>query len=338
MVFPGCSGKMEQPGEALCFDVAVQGSEWPGSKAAGEIGSLSGIHDGIGVFACNTGRYRYTDSNPLPDFMYNEKVYYSGGHWVCDIPKYWPADPEDRVSFFAYAPYSGSGADADVLACISSFSLPDQPGNPWLTYQLAPDAAHQVDLLFAQAVTDRTRPAEPTPIGFHFKHALSCVGESVTVACSDAMKTSLDSQAGSGEISVLLNDLRVTYHLTAKARLVLWNQGDANWEPLLGGEQTVSRTVDYLSGSGGDQLLYSTASGGSGWNSAGGEGIFYIPLDVAGHYQTAEVSVGYTIRRTDGLTLSETAARSSVSIQLRSYPSAFAPGKKMNLTVTLSQP
>ena len=93
----GCSRKVEQPGNLLTFDVAVEAEDLPMSKAVGQIGDVSGIHSGIGVFACNTGRYRYADSNATPDFMYNEKVYYNSGHWTYDIHKYWP---EDYVSSF----------------------------------------------------------------------------------------------------------------------------------------------------------------------------------------------------------------------------------------------
>ena len=70
----GCSRKVEQPGNLLTFDVAVEAEDLPMSKAMGQIGDVSGIHSGIGVFACNSG------------------------HWTYDIPKYWP---EDYVSSFA---------------------------------------------------------------------------------------------------------------------------------------------------------------------------------------------------------------------------------------------
>lgn len=328
----GCSRKVEQPGNLLTFDVAVEAEDLPMSKAMGQIGDVSGIHSGIGVFACNTGRYRYADSNANPDFMYNEKVYYNAGHWTYDIPKYWP---EDYVSFFAYAPYS-DGSDV----CITSFSDQDDTGNPWLTYQLSANVDDQVDLLYAVALTDQTREATSgNKLQFTFKHALACVGEKVTVACSSALKTALDNEVSTtsvDRIRVLLNSASVTYHLTAKARLVLWNNGEANWQPILNGEIMTNRTVTYLATGGDSDVVYDTSTpSGPGWTSAGNQGVFYIPLDVAGNFQSADITLEYTIERTQDATTSTSTTPATNTLQLRSNPS-FAPGKKIALVAILT--
>ena len=329
LALAGCSGKMEQPGAELCFDAVVE-DELPLSKAAGEITDITS--KSLGVFACNTGRYRYADSNANPDFMYNEQVYHDGSRWTYDIPKYWP---EGYVSFFAYAPYSDGTA-----GCISSFSDQDEKGNPWLTYQLSAKVGDQVDLLYAEALTDWTRPSTPTPLTFSFKHALACVGERVSVACSDALKKALTYEVTStavDRIRVLVNSVGVTYHLTAKARLVLWNSGDANWQPILSGDVMTDRTVDYLSG--GSGVAYDTSDTSdtavTGWTSEGEKGVFYIPLDVAGNTQSADISVEYTIERTTGAVVSTSTVSVGSSLQLRSNAEAFAPGKKMDLKVQL---
>ena len=57
--------------------------------------------------------------------------------------------------------------------------------------------------------------------------------------------------------------------------------------------------------------------------------MFYIPLDVPGHPQTATVTVTYTVRRIGGTTV-ETRHVKQASIRLSSYPESFAPGKKLS--------
>lgn len=74
--------------------------------------SLQNAEAGFGVFGYYTDNFDYTPTS-VPNFMYNEKVTYSGGTWSYDVPKYWPNEygsmansaDQDRVSFFAYAPY-----------------------------------------------------------------------------------------------------------------------------------------------------------------------------------------------------------------------------------------
>lgn len=98
--------------------------------------------------------WKYTSTNKYPNFMYNEKIYWSGetadatnAQWIYDVVKYWPngtdtqntaSDPSNtaqqkeagKLSFFAFAPYtvtptgtysgdvpSGKGfANTDVVA------------------------------------------------------------------------------------------------------------------------------------------------------------------------------------------------------------------------------
>ena len=68
---------------------------------------------GFGIFGYFTAGTTY-DQNATPNFMYNQQVKYDGSKWKYEPVKYWPneygnaaqSDDIDRVSFFAYAPWT----------------------------------------------------------------------------------------------------------------------------------------------------------------------------------------------------------------------------------------
>ncbi|MBP3779419.1 MAG: hypothetical protein J6E43_07505 [Prevotella sp.] len=125
--------------------------------ANGEIGQA-----GFGVFAYNTDNLYYTGSTK-PNFMYNQQVTYAGavGAWTYEPVKYWPNEygshvesaDEDKVSFFAYAPYfacdPATGNVADAGWGISGFSKNTASGDPIVRYTTSFDLTKQVDLCWA---------------------------------------------------------------------------------------------------------------------------------------------------------------------------------------------
>ena len=125
--------------------------------ANGEIGQA-----GFGVFAYNTDNLYYTGSTK-PNFMYNQQVTYAGavGAWTYEPVKYWPNEygshaesaDEDKVSFFAYAPYfacdPATGSVADAGWGISGFSKNTASGDPIVKYTTSFDLTKQVDLCWA---------------------------------------------------------------------------------------------------------------------------------------------------------------------------------------------
>ena len=82
------------------------------SSATGTQINLQDASVGFGVFGFYTNADNY-DQTFTPNFMYNQKVTYSGSAWTYTPTKYWPnefgagaqSDDVDKVSFFAYAPY-----------------------------------------------------------------------------------------------------------------------------------------------------------------------------------------------------------------------------------------
>lgn len=115
---------------------------------------------GFGVFAYYTDLKRY-DQTYIPNFMYNQGVFKNGAgaNWEYTPMMYWPnesgidaqSDDEDKVSFFAYAPYvrhssAASGSVADATHGITGFSRNTAVGDPIVKYIASFDPAQSVDL------------------------------------------------------------------------------------------------------------------------------------------------------------------------------------------------
>ena len=143
---------------------------------------LQGV--GFGVFAYYTGSSAWAsvETTATPNFMYNQEVTY-GDAWTYTPVKYWPNDnrPADDenpaaqgsqahsyVSFFAYAPYNGTGLT------LSDNTATDAPTIDY-TWAIGND------LLYAEPVTDCYKQMPEgygTTTGhvpFNFKHALAMV-------------------------------------------------------------------------------------------------------------------------------------------------------------------
>lgn len=133
---------------------------------------------GFGVYAFYTGTTAYEafqTNDKAPDFMANEKLTYSNG-WTYSPVKYWPNNTNDKLSFFAYAPYyDGNTATSNITAV----SAKDTKGDPTLTFVVADEGgntvSNQVDLLYA-CLPDQTKPNVGTQTTFNFQHALSRIG------------------------------------------------------------------------------------------------------------------------------------------------------------------
>ena len=178
---------------------------------------------GFGVFAYYTQDKDYdaTGESQTPNWMYNQKVSWdkTKSDWMYSPLKYWPNDngtadnkgatgtTTSKVSFFAYAPFTGdekTGAlAAGETSGITAFSASDAAGHPTVTYKLSKDGK-EVDLLWGTAaegkkyetvtgsdvtvgkVTDALAPTNINiqklktngKVAFLFKHALAKFGGS----------------------------------------------------------------------------------------------------------------------------------------------------------------
>ena len=164
---------------------------------------------GFGVFAYYSDSESYSETSK-PNFMYNQKV--SGADWTYSPLKYWPnefgknaaSEGQDRLTFFAYAPYvkvnpstgriikSVTDGDNGIVALTSNTAS----GDPYVKYYADMDPDKRVDLCWGVAKADFTatvdeeaintipagepyidvvKPATGSLINFDFKHALAAV-------------------------------------------------------------------------------------------------------------------------------------------------------------------
>ena len=159
--------------------------------------------NGFGVFAYYThGAYPVPNTTVIPNFMYNQRVYWDTDAWTYTPVKYWPNDystgavdnqdpaatgsANDKLSFFAYAPYvpvntaTGAAKNPDEsikTTGIVGFSLNSDNGDPLVNYQIG---AGSEDLLWSALLNQtKTTGAYPdyavnTPT-FSFSHALTAL-------------------------------------------------------------------------------------------------------------------------------------------------------------------
>lgn len=155
---------------------AVGFSVYSGVQTKGTEIKLADLKSGFGVFAYHTGADAWSTagSTATPNFMYNQKVGSSDGTtWTYTPVKYWPKD-EEKVTFFAYGPYStisGSGVTVPAVGDIT--------GAPKLTFAIEStgDATKMIDFVVAKndasATQDRTHANSASGVTFTFQHVLS---------------------------------------------------------------------------------------------------------------------------------------------------------------------
>ena len=98
---------------AVGFDAYTQRSVTR-AGVTGDINLDALKNNSFGVFGYYTDANEY-DPQATPNFMYNEKIMWdeTNDYWYYSPVKYWPneyggsaiSDEQDKVSFFAYAPY-----------------------------------------------------------------------------------------------------------------------------------------------------------------------------------------------------------------------------------------
>jgi hypothetical protein len=134
---------------------------------------LAGIKSsGFGVCAYYTGTKTWEDRtvSSEPNFMNKVKVSYNNGNWYYSPIKYWPKNSQEKISYFAYAPYSAS----DYLTT--------SKGYPLIDYDIVDDqndikTMRMWDLVIARNVDVSGKPVSDSDktIKFAFKHVTSKV-------------------------------------------------------------------------------------------------------------------------------------------------------------------
>ena len=119
----------------------------------------------IGVYAYYTGS-RNMQKTDTPNFMCNQKVTRTEGSstWTYSPLKYWPNNPTDKLSFFAYGPYN-----------TGSFSVSGnaQSGPPIIEYTPPRSESAQTDLLVAVPLMNQTSASDNSLVKLRFHHTLT---------------------------------------------------------------------------------------------------------------------------------------------------------------------
>lgn len=141
---------------AISFAPAVEAHTRGGDATTGNLTSM-------GVFAYFTQGGGFSSSS-TPNFMYDQEVKKVSSSWTYSPTKYWPGSNDDKLSFFAYAPYNATTPSGAATT-----------GYPSLTYTVPTTETTQTDLLAAVPLMNKTREASGASLSFTMKHALTKV-------------------------------------------------------------------------------------------------------------------------------------------------------------------
>ena len=194
---------------SACGDSASPGSDAPSGLAA--IGFSPTVEaqtraadftkdnlTSMGVFVYLTQGTDFGTSS-TPNFMYNQKVEKtagSGGSWTYTPVKFWPANSNDKLSFFAYAPHSAAGLTPSGSTA---------QGYPSLAYTVPATEATQTDLLAAIPLLNKTYATNSGNVSFAMKHALAKITFKVKNEAGDAVSVSGFSLDGTASGTLTYN-------------------------------------------------------------------------------------------------------------------------------------
>ena len=212
---------------------------------------------GFGVFAYYTNDSDYNSSSSTPNFMYNQKVEGAvAGDGTAESPyvytwsytpvKYWPNEvagneqyDKDKVSFFAYAPYSAAST-TDALNNFTFTPANDAQGDPKITYIVNTDVKKQEDLLWGVAGTTVTykftaglpylnlqKQTIGGDIKFQFKHALARIGFNVQAMVDKVTDGTVTSEDIAPETQIVVTQVELIGKFYGSGTLNL-NNTEAN--------------------------------------------------------------------------------------------------------------
>lgn len=166
-----------------------------------------------------------------PNFMYNQQVQGNGvaattgnnavdlSAWSYSPLKYWPNNTVDRVSFFAYAPYTAQTESAEAIE-LSTNTTEDEPT---LTFSIASTASDMVDLVIATPVYEQAKQATSDNVAFTFNHMLTRLNLTAWVSEDVASTSELNTNT-----FVYVTDLQLvgTANSSADTKLKDKNNGE----------------------------------------------------------------------------------------------------------------
>ena len=191
MTMVGCSN--DEVVNDYSQDNAIQFGTYVGRDASSRAHVIDNdvlAKEGFGVFAyyhegTDVQADAFSEASE-PDFMYNQWVHgvatttgegesatttYSTEQWTYDPVKYWPNNANDRVSFFAYAPWQQTTPETG-----DNFNFNENTGLPTIKFTVNETVIDQQDLLWAAPKMNVQKQKIEENVEFEFKHALSRIG------------------------------------------------------------------------------------------------------------------------------------------------------------------
>ncbi len=158
-VFSGCSGEGIRPEDAASQIQFATPDNWGDDSATRTVSDDSGtsfiVGDKIGVYAY----YTQAGTDGWAEFMMNEDVLKESSSWTYSPVKYWPANTNDKISFYGYYPYTEGQTNPEAIEIDDAVT----------------------DWLWATPVTNQ----KSGTVNLLFHHALA--GIRIKVTCSDEM-------------------------------------------------------------------------------------------------------------------------------------------------------
>lgn len=267
-----------------CAKVAQEGGDEPWNELGGdrpvsfrssltapETKATLPTGSSFGVFAyyTKTNNWNSARGSTVPNFMYNEEVTFDGTSYSYAPIKYWPNNTNEKISFWAYYPYSASAVlyqkGKTTAYNNTTKDLPD------IRFTVTDG---QTDFMISDVAANKTKPAVDTPVELSFNHALSRL--SFYVKKVDA--------AVPEKYTVKLKTIRLDgIYLTATHK----NSGTVGWANWTGPRGTVSPFAPA------DPSAYVTLA--TSYPAAGSPQAVSIVLPQDLSYEYAMLHVEYTI-------------------------------------------
>ena len=178
-----------------------------------------------------------------PDFMYNQPVTCPAGVWTYEPVKYWPNEENDRVSFFAYAPFvevtpSTGLVTADGESGILAMSHYLAEGDPQVWYRTTLTPGKDVDLCWGLPFLNQAKQKTNERLQFEFHHALSQLNVQIDADMDVASQTTT---------RIYVRSVTFTGFMT-QGTLNLNSTGEPIWDDISGKERPRREPVTVTDG------------------------------------------------------------------------------------------
>lgn len=277
------------------------------------VGELAEKHFGVFAYYTQTGNYSITES-PI-NFMYNQEVKGTASNatynWTYSPVKYWPNNPGEKISFFAYAPFDINGG-ADNITAIE-LQATNSTGDPKVTYIVQEDCNKHVDLVYSKSNNiDLTKQTIEGTVKFDFAHALSRIGFSAQILNdivaddktgenNDNESTNENNAIKTGETTVTIEEIELIGKFTKKSVL---NLNGGTWEDvdnLTEDNFTITNTNLYNYKTSSTNTLATKTSLNTNGEAADKGFLMVIPqyFDGSSEDKALQIRVKYTVKTTD---------------------------------------